>query len=82
MSIFTASPRRTKTYIAFDGDTDFNSYHTFQSWSADPKHPFRLNDAHEINYARDDSLPTSIIAQTPTTSGCEQTSHSHSRLRY
>ena len=55
--------RRTKTYIAFDGDADLMCYRTIQSWSADPKYPFHLNDAHEINYARDDSLPESIISQ-------------------
>ena len=55
--------RRTRTYIAFDGDTDLMSYRTFQAWSADPSHPFYLNDAHDLNYARDDSLPQSIINQ-------------------
>jgi hypothetical protein len=54
---------RTKTYIAFDGDTDLMSYRTIQSWSADPKYPFVLNNAHDVNYARDDSLPESIINQ-------------------
>jgi hypothetical protein len=39
------------------------SYRAIQAWSADPKHPFVLNDAHEINNARDDSLPESIINQ-------------------
>jgi hypothetical protein len=63
MSLFGLTPQRTKTYIAFDGDTDLMSYRTIQAWSADPKHPFVLNDAHEINYARDDSLPESIINQ-------------------
>jgi hypothetical protein len=55
--------RRTKTYIAFDGDSDLMSYRTIQSWSADPSTPFTLNDAHDINYARDDSLPESIKSQ-------------------
>jgi hypothetical protein len=54
---------RNKTYIAFDGDTDLMSYRTIQAWSADGRHPFVLNDAHEVNYARDDSLPESIINQ-------------------
>ena len=58
-----STPKRTKTYIAFDGDADLMSYRTIQSWSADPKYPFNLNDAHDINYARDDSLPESIINQ-------------------
>ncbi len=55
--------RRTKSYIAFDGDADLMSYRTIQGWSADPRHPFVLNDAHELNYARDDSLPESICRQ-------------------
>src|SRR2546430_1566672 len=63
MSLLGRSLGRTKTYIAFDGDTDLMSYRTIQAWSADPKHPFVLNDAHDINYARDDSLPESIINQ-------------------
>lgn len=54
---------RTKTYIAFDGDADLMSYRTFQGWSVDKNYPFTLNDAHEINNARDDSLPESIINQ-------------------
>ena len=53
---------RTKTYLAFDGDTDLMSYRTVQSWDADDS-SFSLNDAHDVNYARDDSLPESIINQ-------------------
>lgn len=53
---------RTKTYIAFDGDTDLMSYRTVQGWDSDDT-SFSLNDAHEVNYARDDSLPQSIINQ-------------------
>lgn len=63
MSAYSRAVPRTKTYIAFDGDTDLMSYRTIQSWSADPRQPFVLNDAHEINNARDDSLPESIINQ-------------------
>jgi hypothetical protein len=58
-----SSTRRTKTYIAFDGDTDLMSFRTIQGWSADPKYPFTLNNAHDINWSRDDSLPESIINQ-------------------
>jgi hypothetical protein len=54
---------RTKTYIAFDGDADLMCYRTIQQWSAEPKNSFSLNNAHDLNYARDDSLPQSIIAQ-------------------
>lgn len=53
---------RTKTYLAFDGDADLMSYRTVQSWDADDS-SFSLNDAHDVNYARDDSLPESIINQ-------------------
>ena len=55
--------RRTKTYIAFDGDSDLMSYRTVQSWSANQAISFNLNDAHNVNEARDDSLPQSIINQ-------------------
>ncbi len=54
---------RTKTYIAFDGDSDLMSYRTVQSWSANQALSFNLNDAHDVNTARDDSLPQSIINQ-------------------
>ncbi len=53
---------RTKTYVAFDGDTDLMSYRTVQSWDRDDS-SFSLNDAHDVNYSRDDSLPESIINQ-------------------
>lgn len=55
--------RRTKTYTAFDGDADLMCYRNIQKWSADPKCPFELNDAHDLTNARDDSLPESIINQ-------------------
>ena len=54
---------RTKTYIAFDGDADLMSYRTIQGWSADKNNPFTLNDAHDVNEARDNSMPESIINQ-------------------
>ncbi len=53
---------RTKTYIAFDGDIDLMSCRTVQSWDRDNS-DFSLNDAHNVNYARDDSLPESIKNQ-------------------
>ena len=39
MSASSTAKKRTKTYIAFDGDTDLMSYRTIQLWSADPKYP-------------------------------------------
>lgn len=57
------TPRRTKTYIAFDGDADLMSYRTIQKWIADPTDTFNINNAHDMNFANDDSLPESIIKQ-------------------
>lgn len=54
---------RTKTYIAFDGDTDIGSYRLLKAWSANKCFPFSLNDAHDVNNARDGSLPDSIKQQ-------------------
>lgn len=54
---------RTRTYTAFDGDTDLSYYRTLQMWSANSHIDFKLNDAHDLSYARDDSLPQSIINQ-------------------
>ncbi len=54
---------RTRTYTAFDGDTDMPYYRTLQMWSANSNIDFKLNDAHDLSYARDDSLPQSIINQ-------------------
>jgi len=54
---------RTRTYVAFDGDSDIMSYRTIQSWLVDSENSFNLLNAHEINTARDDSLPESIINQ-------------------
>jgi len=54
---------RTRTYIAFDGDSDLMSYRTIQSWIANQGLSSVLRDAHDVNEARDDSLPESIINQ-------------------
>ena len=54
---------RTRVYTAFDGDTDIAYYRTLQMWSANSRIDFNLNDAHDLSYARDDSLPESIINQ-------------------
>jgi hypothetical protein len=54
---------RTATYIAFDGDSDLMSYRTIQGWNQNTKIPFSIEDAHELNNSRDDSLPESIQKQ-------------------
>jgi hypothetical protein len=54
---------RTRIYTAFDGDSDMVYYRTLQMWSANSYISFDFNNAHDLNYARDDSLPQSIINQ-------------------
>lgn len=54
---------RTKNYIAFDGDESYMSYLNLLRWNADNKCEFTINNAHNINYANDDSLPESIKKQ-------------------
>jgi hypothetical protein len=54
---------RTKTYVAFDGDTDIHYYLTLKMWAKNKNIDFELNDAHDLNNAYDDSLPESIINQ-------------------
>ena len=63
---------RTKNYIAFDGDEDIMSYRTIQSWDRDANCTFHLNDAHDINYCYDDSLPESICKQLKERLDCSK----------
>ena len=63
---------RTKNYVAFDGDEDLMSYRTIQSWDRDTNCSFHLNDAHDINYCYDDSLPESICKQLKERLDCSK----------
>jgi len=63
---------RTKNYIAFDGDEDIMSYRTIQGWDRDANCTFHLNDAHDINYCHDDSLPESICKQLKERLDCSK----------
>ena len=63
---------RTKNYIAFDGDEDIMSYRTIQGWDRDTNCSFHLNDAHNINYCNDDSLPESICKQLKERLDCSK----------
>lgn len=63
---------RTKNYIAFDGDEDIMSYRTIQGWDRDANCTFHLNDAHNINYCHDDSLPESICKQLKERLDCSK----------
>jgi hypothetical protein len=56
-------PYRNKLYIAFDGDRDMECYLTLQMWNANKYIDFDFSDAHDLNTARDTSLPDSIKAQ-------------------
>lgn len=54
---------RNKLYVAFDGDHDMAYYRTLQMWKANANIDFDFYDAHDLNTARDSSLPDSIKAQ-------------------
>jgi MTH538 TIR-like domain (DUF1863) len=56
-------PYRNKLYIAFDGDEDMEYYRTLQMWKANQYIDFDFYNAHDLNTARDTSLPDSIKAQ-------------------
>ncbi len=54
---------RTKIYVAFDGDTDIHYYYLLKAWTNNENFDFGINDAHEINTARDTSQEESIKNQ-------------------
>lgn len=54
---------RNKLYIAFDGDYDMEYYNTFEMWRDNKNIDFNFHDAHDLNVARDSSLPESIKVQ-------------------
>lgn len=52
-----------KTYLCFDGDNDIHYYRLMTAWKANQTDFFRafnFYDAHDINYARDDSQEETI----------------------
>ncbi len=51
---------RNKLYIAFDGDNDMHWYRLLQAWRDNEHMDFDFYDAHDLNIARDTSLPESI----------------------
>jgi MTH538 TIR-like domain (DUF1863) len=57
---------RNKTYVCFDGDTDIHYYRLMQAWHQSDHTSFSFYDAHDLNYARDSSLETSIKSQLRT----------------
>jgi hypothetical protein len=56
-------PYRNKTFVSFDGDTDIRYYRLMQAWKQNDGLDFNFYDAHDLNYARDSSLESSIKAQ-------------------
>jgi hypothetical protein len=54
---------RNKLYVAFDGDEDMDYYNTVRMWRDNKYIDFNFNDAHDLNIARDTSLPESIKVQ-------------------
>lgn len=56
-------PYRNKTYVCFDGDTDIHYYNLMKAWKQNDGLSFNFFDAHDLNTARDTSLPDSIRRQ-------------------
>jgi hypothetical protein len=54
---------RTKIYVAFDGDSDIHYYYLMKAWTNNDNFNFEINDAHDLNYAKDTSLEESIKSQ-------------------
>lgn len=54
---------RNKIYVCFDGDTDIHYYYLMKAWTNNDKFDFEINDAHDLNYARDTSQEESIKRQ-------------------
>lgn len=57
---------RNKTYVAFDGDNDIRYYNLMKAWKQSDNTDFNFYDAHELNNARDTSMPESIKKQLST----------------
>ncbi len=54
---------RNKTYVCFDGDTDIHYYWLMKAWKQNDGFSFNFFDAHDLNTARDTSLPDTIKAK-------------------
>lgn len=54
---------RNKLYVAFDGDEDMHWYNILKAWRDNKHIDFGFHDAHDLNMARDSSLPESIKVQ-------------------
>lgn len=54
---------RNKVYVAFDGDNDIRYYDLMKAWNNNENFDFEINDAHDLNTARDSSKEQSIKNQ-------------------
>jgi hypothetical protein len=50
-------------YVCFDGDSDIHYYRLMKAWHQSDHTLFNFYDAHDLNYARDSSLESSIKSQ-------------------
>lgn len=56
-------PYRNKTYVCFDGDNDIHYYRLMCAWKQNDGFDFNFHNAHDLNFARDDSQEVSIKRQ-------------------
>lgn len=54
--------KRTRTYVAFDADTDIQYYRLMQAWKANDSIDFNFNNAHNLTTIRPDSGEEAIKA--------------------
>jgi hypothetical protein len=54
---------KDKIYVAFDGDKDIQYYNLLKAWNSNDNLSFSINDAHDINTARDTSSEEQIKRQ-------------------
>lgn len=54
--------RRTRTYVAFDADSDIRYYRLMQAWKANDGMDFDFNNAHDLTTIRPDSGEEAIKA--------------------
>lgn len=54
--------RRTRTYVAFDADSDIDYYYLMKAWKANDNMDFDFNNAHDLTTIRDDSGEEAIKA--------------------
>lgn len=54
--------RRTRTYVAFDADSDIRMYRLMQAWKANDGIDFDFNNAHDLTTIRPDSGEEAIKA--------------------